>query len=386
MRKVFAGLILIFFSCSLAYAQVLVEANDPRILFDSKNHDVGKIPGVIARITDMEKTIESQLTDITRNINDLTNLQIQLRGLSFNAKNEVAFPAALLETFRKATGDDEKIKWIRENRAALEKLLPAMGDYDTDYSKFKQVFPSTTSSRRVSSANSSFLTDVLARLGRQIEDISRQCNLTDILKVIDKNLDDSKTFRGVSLDDKADLVTAADQCVEAKRPDLNQIRNSMIAGLEAQVAEQKAQADTLRTTRNTLLDIKNKWENQFRRATEISKSLIDWTIPLLALSVVAMLAIPRFYSSDVQQLVLSNGIILEVFTVFLLITTVLLLGIADRIQSEALGTLLGGISGYVLGRSALRTKADAENNQAARQQGETKPAQRETQEVTKPAQ
>jgi hypothetical protein len=82
MPKVFAVLVLIVLSYSPSRAQqALVDANDPRILFDSKNHDVGKIPGVITRITDMEKTIESQLTDITRNINDLANLQSQLLGL-----------------------------------------------------------------------------------------------------------------------------------------------------------------------------------------------------------------------------------------------------------------------------------------------------------------
>jgi hypothetical protein len=375
MRKVFAVLTLMIFFYSPSSAQVLVDASDPRILFDPKNHDVGKIPGVIAIIDNMQKAIDTQQGDIDRNINDLINLQVQLRGLSFSTKNDATFPAMLLEAFRKAANDDDKIKVIREARGALERLLPALRTFDNDYSKFKQIFPSTISSRRVSSTNSAFLSDVLARLSRQIDDLPQGCNLADILKVIDKNLDDSKTFKDVELEDKADFFSTFQQCAETKRPDLSQVRSSMIADLEVQIAEQKTKADHLRTTRNTLLDIRGKWENQFRRATEISKSLIDWTIPLLALSVVAMLAIPAFYRLEVQQLVLSNGIILEVFTVFLLITTVLLLGIADRIQSEALGTLLGGISGYVLGRSALRTKADAENDQSRRQENRPTPQQ-----------
>jgi hypothetical protein len=92
-----------------------------------------------------------------------------------------------------------------------------------------------------------------------------------------------------------------------------------------------------------------------------------------------MLAVPALYTKEVQIQVIANGIILEVFTVFLLIASVLLLGIAGRIPVDSLGTLLGGISGYVLGRAATRasmkdgapgseisSKDDMRNGQAAR--------------------
>ncbi len=49
-------------------------------------------------------------------------------------------------------------------------------------------------------------------------------------------------------------------------------------------------------------------------------------------------------------MVYESGIVLDLITVFLLTTTTLMLGLSDRLNSEVLGTLLGGISGYVLGR------------------------------------
>ncbi|WP_172298407.1 hypothetical protein [Pseudoruegeria sp. HB172150] len=46
----------------------------------------------------------------------------------------------------------------------------------------------------------------------------------------------------------------------------------------------------------------------------------------------------------------SYPIFLELVTVFVLTVTILILGLANKIQNEALAALIGGISGYVLGR------------------------------------
>src|SRR5262249_27786272 len=69
----------------------------------------------------------------------------------------------------------------------------------------------------------------------------------------------------------------------------------------------------------------------------------------------------RHPDSAVQvRSIFASGILVEIITVLLLTMSVLILGLANRIQGEVLGTLLGGISGYVLNR--FRDKKSGETS------------------------
>ena len=52
--------------------------------------------------------------------------------------------------------------------------------------------------------------------------------------------------------------------------------------------------------------------------------------------------------------------ILDLSTVFILALAIIMLGLNDKLSSEVLGTLLGGIAGYVLGRASRAASAAAE--------------------------
>ncbi len=81
--------------------------------------------------------------------------------------------------------------------------------------------------------------------------------------------------------------------------------------------------------------------------------LIQWALPIFGAILVVMISIPGFYRSrKTQKIIFQNGLLLQLITVFLLTVTILLLGIGDKIKSEVLGTLLGGISVYVLQQSS----------------------------------
>lgn len=88
---------------------------------------------------------------------------------------------------------------------------------------------------------------------------------------------------------------------------------------------------------------------------EVEKSskdrlLMVVVLPVFAIIIVLLFVIPYLYRSNdnVLKLFFEDKIILQVFTVFILVITILLLGIGDKIKAETLGTLLGGISVYVL--------------------------------------
>jgi hypothetical protein len=75
-------------------------------------------------------------------------------------------------------------------------------------------------------------------------------------------------------------------------------------------------------------------------------------IPVVAGALVLMLLAPLLYrNDDLRRAIISSGLLLEMTTVFLLVAAVVILGIDGRIEAGVIGTVLGGLSGYVLGRS-----------------------------------
>jgi hypothetical protein len=85
---------------------------------------------------------------------------------------------------------------------------------------------------------------------------------------------------------------------------------------------------------------------------KLDARLINIGLPALAVALVALLLTPLLYRNiDLQRAIFSSGLMLELMTVFLLTGAIILLGLDGRIPAEVIGTLLGGISGYVLGRS-----------------------------------
>jgi hypothetical protein len=86
--------------------------------------------------------------------------------------------------------------------------------------------------------------------------------------------------------------------------------------------------------------------------SKLDARLIDIGVPALAAALIALLLVPRLYkSSDLQRAIFSSGLMMELMTTFLLTGAIIILGLDGRIPAEVIGTVLGGLSGYVLGRS-----------------------------------
>jgi hypothetical protein len=115
---------------------------------------------------------------------------------------------------------------------------------------------------------------------------------------------------------------------------------------------------------NYVVNLKNELKTITKAS--IDSILIQWALPIFGGIIVIMMAVPVLYrSSDTQNIIFQNGLLLQLLTVFLLTVTILLLGIGDKIKSEVLGTLLGGISVYVLQQSKSLFKKDEKINDDA---------------------
>lgn len=97
------------------------------------------------------------------------------------------------------------------------------------------------------------------------------------------------------------------------------------------------------------IDAVNNSLTDVEKATK-DRLLMVVALPIFAIIIILLFVIPYLYrdNNSVMQLFFEERIILQVFTVFILVIAILLLGIGDKIKAETLGTLLGGISVYVL--------------------------------------
>lgn len=87
---------------------------------------------------------------------------------------------------------------------------------------------------------------------------------------------------------------------------------------------------------------------------------IKWLILIIALmSVSVMMIIARFYPEPLQMEWVASGQVIQFMTVLVILIAILALGITGSLKENTLGTLLGGIGGYVLaqgvGRAAARS-------------------------------
>ena len=87
---------------------------------------------------------------------------------------------------------------------------------------------------------------------------------------------------------------------------------------------------------------------------EINELAIKLGLPLFCSTVVILFCIPlvvrQFGTGQDTRSIFTSGILIEINTILLLTMSILILGLADKMKGEVLGTLLGGISGYVLNR------------------------------------
>jgi hypothetical protein len=112
--------------------------------------------------------------------------------------------------------------------------------------------------------------------------------------------------------------------------------------------------------------------NNLEKKNESNESIFRWGFPVFILFILSLYLVPLFLfkgrkphenaNQDSDLLIYSSiygtGLVTEIITVFLLTSTILLLGLTDKIKGEILGTLIGGISGYVLGRAFKNTNGN----------------------------
>lgn len=138
--------------------------------------------------------------------------------------------------------------------------------------------------------------------------------------------------------------------------DLKNITNQL--GNLGKEFQNKINSDSLKNLAiNKNVEDVQKELNELRDQSVI-KVIILFVLPLFAVILILLYIFPLFFADDkIRGSLYENGILIQIITIFLLVGTVMLLGLAKIIPGDVVGTLLGSISVYVL----QKTNTDKSN-------------------------
>jgi Skp family chaperone for outer membrane proteins len=184
--------------------------------------------------------------------------------------------------------------------------------------------------------------------------------VNSILKVVPGSTE-TNPWAAISLGSDQKLA-AKDQCQKLKEAigDATK-RQTLLAFIDNKRKENEAG----RTQLNLLIEALQKRRGALLQhvsaATAQTKVGDDlWKIILVIglLSVGTIIAI-RLFSPDIQVEWVSSGQVIQFVTVMILLTVIMALGLAGILKENTLGTLLGGIGGYVLSQGVGKAAAAA---------------------------
>ncbi|WP_193550903.1 hypothetical protein [Bradyrhizobium amphicarpaeae] len=165
----------------------------------------------------------------------------------------------------------------------------------------------------------------------------------------------------------------ATSCAEAKTKfgssDYLEAQAQVLSGTQKALADFVAAQTNLANAETRYLEALKKRRasvqdklNASQPAAQIGSNL--WLLLLiLAIACVATILGIKLFEPELQMEWVASGQVIQFVTVMILLSVILALGLSGKLLENTLGTLLGGIAGYVLaqgvGRSAARNVANA---------------------------
>lgn len=136
-------------------------------------------------------------------------------------------------------------------------------------------------------------------------------------------------------------------------------KQSVIAAYTRRMEDIRQSRDTARAEvqrlRQRAATLAHAIGTQEVNGTQFDARLVYFGLPAFAAVLIVLLLMPLMYKrAEVQQWLLTSGMLLELATIVIVTAATLLLALAGRIHAEVVGALLGALSGYMLGRVGSR--------------------------------
>jgi hypothetical protein len=187
-------------------------------------------------------------------------------------------------------------------------------------------------------------------------------NITDALKLIISNQVLNVIRNNYNFSDNPKPTIDRDKFESLKRDitvaSLNEVKTKLLSAVDGEISLNTKNTDgatkelkNIKSTRTKILEKLNEQE------TQINDLAIKLGLPLFCLTILLLFLVPSFVKTNVTLTNPTNSqnSLVEISTVLLLTMTILILGLSGKIQGDVLGTLIGGISGYVLNRITTRS-------------------------------
>ncbi|SFH04155.1 hypothetical protein SAMN05518865_1413 [Duganella sp. CF458] len=128
--------------------------------------------------------------------------------------------------------------------------------------------------------------------------------------------------------------------------------------LKVSESELKGRRETLSIKQNELLDLEDRIGNALSTGTNqyIYRTVISLVFAVIVFSLVLKFFVIVENNEAVKQSIFSGEAGIQFITLFSIVIAVILFGILDILGANELSALLGGLSGYILGKSAPRGK------------------------------
>lgn len=201
--------------------------------------------------------------------------------------------------------------------------------------------------------------------------------------------------RAFDLDPSSEVVRRLDDQILGLEFEIDDLRFA-INNYDRLVAEREERIETLETLRRKteefqldLQSIPNQISAEERKLSSINididglltsvdtvnsfKLKISMTFAGLVLLVIVGFFIVAVLDEEVRESIFSNESGIQFITLFSLVIAIILFGIIDILEGKELAALLGGLSGYILGRGSGERRQKAEE-QAQQPQGANPPA------------
>ena len=254
-------------------------------------------------------------------------------------------PQFAYQAYLDAQASADSYASIAEQREAyLKELIPAKARYPKDSATLKQ------HAQSCSPANVKQLIRDIANLGAGSDDF--------VVPVTDSD------STGISALADLDLMDPAQQCAKLKQDKTwADLSSTAMKGFDAAIARATSDSKHAR-------DLEAAWRakaEEFQKKSSETPSLdlvanLPWIVGIVAIFAVGLIAVGRLFEQAVQDELVKSGQIIQLPTVMILLITILVLALGGKIQENTIGTLLGGLAGYVLARGIGRYAARAAGN------------------------
>ena len=138
--------------------------------------------------------------------------------------------------------------------------------------------------------------------------------------------------------------------------DLHDMKHIAVTEGFRRIIENKVQDILKKTDKLSSVGTKVTELNNTSYVTQNFKKQISWSFAFLVGLVIVGFFIIAYRDDEIRKTIFSGDSGLQFITIFSIIIAIILFGITEVLGGKELSALIGGISGYILGRSSIPTK------------------------------